>query len=186
MNIIWTTLMILSLIILLFTAPDLIISTMISESKNVVSLCINLLAIYAVWMGILEIVEKTGLSEKLAKLLSPIIKKLFRLKDEKHIKYIALNISANFLGLGNAATPSGIKAVKSMKNDMKHTNFAMLMLLIVNSTSLQLLPTTAIGLRVNANSANPTDIIIPTIIASAVATIISVLIFILIKKFKHE
>ena len=111
--------MFLSLTTLIFSAPDLIISTMINESKNVVALCINLIAIYAVWMGILEIVDKTGISEKLAKFLYKPIRKIFRIDDKNQIKYIALNLSANFLGLGNAATPSGIKAIKSMENNLK-------------------------------------------------------------------
>ena len=178
--------MFLSLTTLVFCAPDLIINTMITESKNVVSLCINLIAIYAVWMGILEIVEKTGLSEKLAKLLYKPIKKLFKINDKEQIKYVALNLSANFLGLGNAATPSGIKAVQSMQSNLKQTKFALLMLLVVNSTSIQLLPTTAIGLLANAGSSNPSSIIFPTLIATTVSTVFSVLVLIMYNKFKKR
>ncbi len=186
MNIVWTILMILSLITLIFCAPDLIINTMITESKNVVSLCINLIAIYAVWMGILEIVEKTGLSEKLAKILYKPIKKLFKIEDKEQIKYVALNLSANFLGLGNAATPSGIKAVKSMQSNIKQTKFAMLMLLVVNSTSIQLLPTTAIGLLANAGSTNSSSIILPTLIATIISTVVSVVLLIIYNRFKKS
>ena len=186
MNIVWTILMFLSLITLVFSAPDLIISTMISESKNVVSLCINLIAIYAVWMGILEIVERTGLSEKLAKLLHKPIKKLFKIEDKEQIKYVALNLSANFLGLGNAATPSGIKAIKSMQANLKQTKFAMLMLLVVNSTSIQLLPTTAIGLLASAGSTNSSSIILPTLIATTLSTICGVFLLLIYNKFKKS
>lgn len=178
--------MIISLTILLFSAPELVINTMINESKNVVSLCINLIAIYAVWMGILEIVEKTGLGEKLANLLSPIIKKLFKINNSEQIKYVAMNLSANFLGLGNAATPSGIKAIKSMENDLKHTRFAMLMLLVVNSTGLQLLPTTAISLRINAGSTTASDIILPTLLATLASTLFGIIVMFLLNKVKRR
>ena len=186
MNIIWTILMFLSLTTLIFSAPDLIISTMINESKNVVALCINLIAIYAVWMGILEIVDKTGISEKLAKFLYKPIRKIFRIDDRNQIKYIALNLSANFLGLGNAATPSGIKAIKSMENNLKKTKFAILMLIVVNSTSIQLLPTTAIGLLASAGSNNPSSIIIPTLIATTLSTVFGVFVLLIYDKFKKS
>ncbi len=176
--------MMISLLVLIFVEPNLIISTMIDQSKDVVSLCINLLAIYAVWLGILEIVEQSGLGEKLSKLLSPLIKKLFKINDNEQIKYISYNISSNLLGLGNAATPSGIKAVKCMEKDLKHTKFAMLMLLVVNSTGIQLLPTTIIGLRASAGSVSASDIIFPTIISSVVTTVICVCLLFLYKKFK--
>ena len=176
--------MMISLLALIFVEPNLIISTMIDQSKDVVSLCINLLAIYAVWLGILEIVEQSGLGEKLSKLLSPLIKKLFKINDNEQIKYISYNISSNLLGLGNAATPSGIKAVKCMEKDLKHTKFAMLMLLVVNSTGIQLLPTTIIGLRASAGSVSASDIIFPTIISSVITTVICVCLLFLYKKFK--
>ncbi len=177
--------MLASLLVLLIIEPNLIINTMINESKNVVALCINLVAIYAVWLAILEILDKSGLGEKLAKILSPIIKKIFKTDNKEHIKYIAYNLSSNILGLGNAATPSGIKAIKSMEKDIPKTKFAMLMLVVVNSTSIQLLPTTVIGLRASAGSISPSDIIFPSILASLVATIVSVLLLIIYNKIKR-
>lgn len=176
--------MMVSLSVLIIVEPNLIINTMIDQSKDVVELCISLLAIYAVWLGILEIVDQSGLGDKLAKLLSPIIKKLFKINDAQQIKYISYNISSNILGLGNASTPSGIKAIKCMEKDLKHTRFAMLMLLVINSTGIQLLPTTIIGLRAAAGSDTPSDIILPTIISSVVATSICVLLLFVYKKFK--
>ena len=162
--------MILSLSILIVSCPQLILSTMMETSSNVVSLCINLLAIYSVWLGILEIVEETGISEKIANLLTPFIKRIFKINNKEQIKYISLNLSANLLGLGNAATPSGIKAIKSMDKDLPKTRFAMLMLLVINSTGIQLIPTTIIGLRINAGSLFATDIIFPTFLASVISS----------------
>lgn len=176
--------MVVSLAILIIKSPELVISTMINESKSVVTLCINLIAIYAVWLGILEILDKSGLSEMLAKLLSPIIKKLFKINKPEQIKYISLNLSANFLGLGNAATPSGIKAIESLNKDLPNTKFAMLMLLVINTSSIQLLPTTVIGLRLNAGSIASADIILPTILATFISAFICVLFMIIVSKIK--
>lgn len=181
---IWTILMLASMLVLLIASPEIIIKTMIEESKNVVTMCFNLVAIYAVWLGMLEILDKSGLGEKLAKVLSPLIKKLFKIKDTEQIKYISYNISANILGLGNAATPSGIKAVKTMEKDLPKTKFAILMLIVVNSTSIQLLPTTVIGLRASAGSNSPSDIILPSLLASIIATVFGILVLLLYKKIK--
>ncbi len=176
--------MFISLGVLVFVEPNLILSTMIEQSKNVVKLCIDLLAIYAVWLGILEIVDQSGLGDKLSKLLSPIIKSLFKIDDKQQIKYVSYNLSCNLLGLGNAATPSGITAVKYMEKDLKKTKFAMLLLLVINSTGIQLLPTTVIGLLTSAGSKTASKIIIPTIISSVVATIICVSLLFVYKKIK--
>ena len=183
---IWTLVMLSSMLVLLFACPELVIKTMIDESKDVILMCINLIAIYAVWLGILEILDKSGLGEKLAKLLSPIIKKLFKVQNTEQIKYISYNISANILGLGNASTPSGINAIKSMEKDLPKTKFAMLMLVVVNSTSIQLLPTTVIGIRASAGSVSPSDIILPSLFGSIISTLVGVLLLFVYKKIKRE
>lgn len=174
MNIIWTSLMILSLAVLIFVSPNLIISAMIDTSKDCVTLCIDLCAIYAVWLGILEIVDKCGLGEKLSNILYKPIKKIFKIENKEQIKYIAMNLSCNLLGLGNASTPSGIKAIQLMDNDLPKTKFAMFMLLVINAMGLQLFPTTIIGLRANANSIASSDIILPTFLATLIPTILCV------------
>ena len=159
---------------------------MITESTNCVELCINLLAIYAVWLGILEIVEKCGLSEKLSNLLTPIIKKIFKVQDKTQIKYISLNLSANLLGLGNAATPSGIKAINEMDKDLPKTKFAMFMLLVINATGLGLFPTTIIGLRVSAGSNAASDIIFPSILSTFIPLTLCIFIMHIFYKFKKR
>ena len=178
--------MVVSLLVLIVKSPELILSSMIQSSQNVVSLCINLLAIYAVWLGILEIVEKTGISQKIARLLSPIIKKIFKITNKEQIEYISINLSANLLGLGNAATPSGIKAIKSMDKDLPKTRFAMMMLLVINATGLQLFPTTIIGLRISANSLSPSDIIFPIILSSLISMFAALSLMFLYNKIKKR
>lgn len=147
---------------------------MISASADALTLCLELCAIYAVWLGIMELVDASGLSEKLAKLLRPLIKWIFRVDDPEIQKIIALNMSANILGLGNAATPMGIKSMQALDDGSGRANFAMIMLIVVNATSIQLLPTTVIGLRTSAGSTNPADIILPTLIVTFVTTALGI------------
>lgn len=166
MNKIWFVMVVGSICFLLWSNPSSVLNSMIDASGEAFSLCIELCAVYAVWLGVLELVEASGLSEKLAKLLHPLIKKLFKIDDKETEKMIALNMSANILGLGNAATPMGINAIKRLDDGSGVATNAMIMLIVLNATSLQLLPSTVIGLRSSAGSASPSDIILPTIIAT--------------------
>lgn len=187
MSKIWFVMILLSTIVLLFTNPNAVISEMLSASSSGVELCINLWGIYAVWLGIIEILDKSGLSDKLANLLSPIIKFLFRSDNAEANKYIAINMSSNILGLGNAATPSGIKAMQCLDDGSGKANFSAIMLLVINSVSIQLLPTTVIGLRESAGSVNSSDIILPTILSSLITCVFAVsLVFLFNKIFKRK
>lgn len=105
MNKIWFVMMVGSMCFLIWSNPESILSCMIEAGGEAFSLCISLCAVYAVWLGLLELVEVSGLGQKLARLLKPVIKKLFGTNNEEVEKMIALNMSANMLGLGNAATP---------------------------------------------------------------------------------
>ena len=166
MNKIWFVMVVGSICFLLWSNPSSVLNSMIDSSGEAFSLCIELCAVYAVWLGVLELVEASGLSEKLAKLLHPLIKKLFKIDDKETEKMIALNMSANILGLGNAATPMGINAIKRLDDGSGVATNAMIMLIVLNATSLQLLPSSVIGLRSSAGSTSPSDIILPTIIAT--------------------
>lgn len=167
MNIIWFVMVVGSICFLIWSDPANILNVMIGASGEAFSLSIELCAVYAVWMGILELVEASGLGQKLAKLLHPVIKKLFKINDVETEKMLALNMSANMLGLGNAATPMGINAMKRLDDGSGVATPAIIMLIVLNATSIQLLPSTVIGLRASAGSTSPSDIILPTIIATA-------------------
>ena len=174
MNLFWLLMMLSSILVLLITNPSAVLSEMLGASADALELCIELCAVYAVWLGIMELVDASGLSEKLAKLLRPLIKKIFKVDDAETQKIIALNVSANMLGLGNASTPIGIKAMQKLDDGSGKANFAMIMLVVLNATSIQLLPTTVIGLRASAGSENPSDIIIPTLIATFCTTVLGI------------
>lgn len=174
--------MLSSMLVLLVTNPSVILAEMIGASASALQLCIELCAVYAVWLGIIEMVEASGLGEKLAKLLRPLIRKIFKVDDQETQKIIALNLSANMLGLGNASTPTGIKAMQRLDDGSGKATFAMIMLVVVNATSIQLLPTTVIGLRSTAGSQSPADIILPTLIVTFCTTIIGIILVHVIDK----
>ena len=175
-----------SLSFLLLKNPSSVLSEMISASSGALTLCIELCAVYAVWLGILELVEKSSLGEKLAKLLRPLIKWLFKIDNEEIERMIALNMSANMLGLGNAATPVGIKAMQALDDGSGVATPAMIMLIVLNATSIQLLPSTVIGLRASAGSVSPADIILPTLIATTVTSVLGVILVKFISSFKTK
>lgn len=164
-----------SLTLLLIKSPSLILSSMIDASNNALTLSLQLCGVYAVWLGILELVEESGLGDKLAKLLRPLIKKLFNLNDSESEKLIALNMSANMLGLGNASTPLGLQAIKRLDDGSGIANPSVIMLIVLNATSLQLLPSTVIGLRASAGASRPADIILPTLISTFCTFILGIL-----------
>ena len=133
------------------------------------------------WNGILRIASETTLMEKINKLLKPVMKTLFpEIKNsENAYKEISMNIVANIMGLGNAATPLGLKAMTSLQKinkNKENLSNSMMMLIVINTASLQIIPTTIIAIRTSLGSKDPTNIIIPVWIATlsaATAAIIS-------------
>lgn len=178
--------MITGLCLILAQDPSVAMSEMISASSSALTLCIELCGVYAVWLGILELVDKSGLGEKLAKLLRPLIRKLFKINDPEIEKMIALNMSANMLGLGNAATPMGIKAMQALDTGNKVASPAIIMLIVINATSIQLLPSTVIGLRAAAGSTNPADIILPTLLSTIVTVTIGITLTLICNKIRFR
>ena len=175
MAIIWLIMLAASLGLMIFTDPSAAVNAMINGAHSSVELSLNLLALYAFWLGFFSLIEKLGLSRGLEKLLRPVITRLFPGSDEETRKYIAMNMSANLLGLGNAATPMAIEAVKRMDNGDKKASTDMIMLTVISATSLQILPTTVIGMRATAGSANPADFLFPSLVATVASTLIGII-----------
>lgn len=145
-----------------------------NSSKSAVELSIGLLGILCLWTGLMGVAEKSGLLSKLAYLVSPLIRLLFPQIPKKSpaIGAIVMNMAANFFGLGNAATPLGLKAMKELQNHnaVKDTaSDSMIMFLILNASAIQLVPATIIALRSSAGSTNPAEVIVPIWVASACA-----------------
>lgn len=148
--------------------------------KSAVDLSITFLGTMCLWSGIMQIAKKTTLINKLTNFLKPIMKILFPDIKEEDTAYqeISMNMVANILGLGNAATPLGLKAMKTMQktnpNKDKLTN-SMAMFIIINTASIQIIPTTVIAIRSSLGSNNPTSIIIPVWIATIGAAFAGIL-----------
>lgn len=177
MSFVWLLIMLASVTVLLFTDPSAALEAMITGANDSVTLALNLVALYGIWLGVFEILESTGVSDKLARVLRPVVRLLFKGESEETEKYISMNISANLLGLGNAATPMGIGAVGSMKpyeKDARKASPNMIMLIVISATSLQLFPSTVIGLRAAAGSADPADFLLPCTAATVSSTVIGV------------
>ena len=162
------------MIIMLVIDPENAFNSMLSGSEQALNLCIKLMAVYALWMGILQIIEDTGLDKVFAKWLSPIIRHLFPNIDEYTSGQIAINLTSNLLGMGNACTPSGINAIAGMYKGGKVINSNMSLLVVLNTTNIQLIPTTIIGLRILHDSISASSIILPTIITSAISVTVGI------------
>ena len=181
LNIIWPLFIVISFIYAFFSGNIEQVSNGIFESlTDVVNLSLTFLGTMCLWNGIMEIAKKTTLIKKLTSLLKPLIKFLFPelTKNEKAKEEISMNIIANVLGLGNAATPLGLKAMKTMQKENKDKTTlsnSMEMFILINTASIQLIPTNVIAIRNSLNSTAPTQIIFPVWIATIVAAISSIM-----------
>ena len=173
MNVIFPIIIVVSSAVLLIISPDSFMSSLTEGASQGVTLSLTLAAIYLVWCGLFEVLERTGLSEKLAKILKYPVRFIFGKTDDESEKYITLNVAANLLGLGGLATPLGIEAAAALEKS--NERFAVTMLLVVASTSLQLLPTSVISLRGELGSANPSSIILPAFLATLVSSSVGIL-----------
>ena len=189
LNIIWPFFIIISIIYAILTGKVAEVNNSVFESANeTVKLTITFFGTICLWNGIINIAAKTSMIDKLTNKLSPIIRFLFPdLKKEKNVqKEISMNIVANMLGLGNAATPLGLKAMKSMQklNDNKERlSNAMAMFIVLNTASLQIIPTTVIAIRNSLGSQNASGIIIPVWISTVIAAVAVIILTKLLIKF---
>ena len=191
LNILWPIFIILSYIYSIISGKVENINNGLFESlSETVELTLTFLGTICLWNGIMQIAKNTTIIEKMSKLLRPLINFLFPdlKKNEIAKNEISMNIIANILGLGNAATPLGIKAMQTMQkeNTKKDTlSNSMMMFIVLNTASIQLIPTNVIAIRTSLNSQNPTSIILPVWIATIAAAVVGILLTkILIKRVK--
>ena len=180
LNFIWPIFIIISFIYAILNGRVAEINNSVFDStKSAVELSISLLGTTCLWTGIMQIASSTKIVKHLSKLLNPIMRKIFPKikKEEKVHKQITMNIIANIMGLGNAATPLGLKAMKSMQENNKNKNKlsdSMCMFIVLNTASIQLIPTTVIAIRSSLGSSNPTAMIVPVWIATICAAVAAV------------
>ncbi|MBY0084461.1 spore maturation protein [Brevibacillus sp. M2.1A] len=182
LNVIWLGLIVISIVVAAVTGRmEAINAAAFEGAKTGVTVCLGLLSVLAFWMGMMRIAEKSGLLELLARALSPIIQVLFPDVPKGHpaMGYILSNMSANLLGLGNAATPMGLKAMEELQKlnpDKQNASAAMCTLLAINTASITIIPTTMIAIRMQYGSVNPVEIVGTTLLSSFAATIVALLI----------
>lgn len=181
MNYIWTFLIVFSLISAIYYGNmGELSSGVINSGNTAVNLCISLLGTFCLWNGIMNVAEKSGLSNEFAKFLSPVLCRIFKgiKHDDQVLLPISLNISSNLLGLSNAATPLGIEAMKRLAESNKNKTIPdnnMVLFVVMNTAALRLIPTTVAALRAKHQSENPLEIILPSIITSVTALTIGIL-----------
>lgn len=165
-----------------------VMNAAINGGVSAVELTIGLIGVICIWSGIMKVAEKSGLTDILGKILHPVMRRLFPELPSKHtsISAIIMNMASNMLGLSNAATPFGIKAMEEMqklnRNSDRATN-SMVTFLVVNSACIQLIPATVISIRAAAGSKNPSEIILTTLISTLAAVIVGVISCKLLEKY---
>lgn len=155
---------------------EIINTEILNSTKEALDMIIKIFPVMALWLGLMNIAKHSGLLDKLSKKISPILRFLFPEipKNHESLNYISSNIIANMFGLGNAATPFGLKAMKSLQelNKKKDTaSRSMITFLVINTSGVTIIPTTIISLRMMYKSESPTSIVLPCILATTLATL---------------
>lgn len=188
-NYIWFGIVAFGVIVGIITGRGAEISNGIIESaEGTTKFIISLVGIMCFWCGVMKIAENSGLTGKLAKLLKPILKKLFKEagKSDEAMGAIVMNLTANMFGLANAATPFGLKAMQELDKLNTKKGVAtndMALFLVMNAACIQFLPSTVISIRAAAGSSSPAAIVLPAICATAVACVAGILICKLLQRF---
>lgn len=192
LNYLWGIMIIIGIVVGILNGKISDISTAsLASAKEAITLCITMLGFMSLWTGLMSVAKASGIMEAMTKLLRPIIKILFPDIPRNHIanEYISSNIIANILGLGWAATPMGLKAMKELRilNHNSTTASAdMCTFLIINISSLQLIPVNIIAYRSQYGSVNPTSILMAAIIATTISTLVGMIFSITARKLSKS
>ena len=191
LNIIWLGLIVVGVAVGFFNGNlQAVTDASIDFSNTAVEISLGLIGIMTLWLGIMAIAEKAGLVKSLGRGLSPIMKKIFPDIPPEHpaMGAMIMNIAANILGLGNAATPFGLKAMKDLDTLNKDKGVAtdsMVMFLAINTSSVTLIPATIIGMRVASGSTNPTEVVGAIILTTTISTVSAIILAKLFSKMKR-
>lgn len=173
MNIVWTVVTAVALVALTVADPQSVLSVCLDSCSQAVTAALGLCGVYCLWMGIFEVAERCKLVEKLSGCFARLNKFLYGRLSETAERYVSLNFASNLLGVGNAATPSAIAAIKETERGERLSRSGA-MLFVLNATGVQLVPTTVMGLRATMGSADPSDILLPNLIATFVTSVVGV------------
>lgn len=181
-NLIWAFMTLIGIVFAMINGTmDQVNEAVFKGASEAVTLCIGLISILVFWLGMMKIAEDAGLLNKLSQLFRPIVSRLFPEVPTNHpaMGYILSNMMANMFGLGNAATPLGIKAMEELKNlngGKNEASRSMITFLAINTSSITLIPTMVIAIRMKYESVSPTEIVGPTLIASISSALGAILI----------
>lgn len=184
MNVLFAVLILISVAILFVFSPESVLSAVTEGGSNALSLTIKTVAIYGFWLGFMEMAKALSVPEALSKLLRPATKFLIGETDEETEKYITFNVSCNMLGLGNMATPLGIEGMKRLCENKDEIPQSAAMFFVINASSIQLVPTTVVSLRLLCGSKSPYDILLPSVIVGIITTILGIVLVKLLYKTK--
>ncbi len=178
MSVIWTGMTVVSVVCALLTGRGAqTAAAALGGAKAAVELCLSIGGMLCLWSGVLEVMKRCGLSQKLSRLLRPVLRRLYPglSGDPEVMDSIAANVSANLLGLSNAATPPGLKAARAIcRHGGRRAGDALCMLVVCNTASIQLIPTTVASVRAAAGSAAPFDILPAVWLASAISVAVGI------------
>ncbi|WP_338789283.1 nucleoside recognition domain-containing protein [Metabacillus sp. FJAT-53654] len=181
-NLIWVLLTVIGIVFAMFNGTmEQVNEAVFKGGKEAITISFGLISVLVFWLGLMKIAEKAGLLEKLGNLFKPIVSRLFPEVPPEHpaMGYMISNMMANLFGLGNAATPLGIKAMEQLKvlnGNSDKASRSMITFLAINTSSLTLIPTTVIAIMMTYGSSSPTSIVGPTLIATFLSTIGAILI----------
>ncbi|MCX5900866.1 MAG: spore maturation protein [Proteobacteria bacterium] len=190
MNSIWIILISVSIVVAACTGRlDALTRAMFDGAKAAVEISLFLLGIVSLWLGITKIIEDSGLIHRIAHIFKPVVTRLFKTVPPDHpaITSITLNMLANFFGLGNAATPLGIKAMQdlqSLNSEKDSITFEMMLFIVLNTASVQLIPFTVVGILSDFGSANPSGIVLPTICSTVISAFVALGVLWLFRRFR--
>lgn len=188
MNIIWVSLIVISILAAFATGGlEAVTRAMFDGARAAVEISLFLLGIVSLWLGITRIIEDSGLIHHVSAFFRPLISRLFRSIPPGHpaITSITLNLLANFFGLGNAATPLGIKAMQDLQTlneDKQSLSFEMMLFIVLNTASIQLLPFTVVGILAEFGSTNPSAIVFPTFCATTISALTALAVLFLFRR----
>ena len=188
MNVLWLIMICVSVVFAIFTGRlEAYTQSIFDGAKAAVEISLFLLGIVSVWMGITRILEDSGLIYRIAHLFKPLISRLFRNipGDHPSITAITLNVLANLFGLGNAATPLGIKAMQELdglNQDQGAITPEMMTFIVINTASIQLIPFSVIGILAGFGHGNPAVVVLPVLIATAISAMTALLVLALFKR----
>ena len=173
MNILFSVIFLVCTAFLLFLNPEGFLPSLLDGASRAATLCVSLIATYSVWMGLMRVWEDSGLARGASKLLKPLAKRLLKTDDEAALSAACMSFSVNMLGISGAATPYGVQSARLL-DKTENAEYSSAMFFVLNASSLQILPTSIIGVRVAMGSATPMDVVIPIFITSAFCTVLSV------------